>query len=194
MNYSLNEIFLYFIIYSFLGWLIEVIMIGLLNKKINHRGIMFGPFLGIYGFGAVIILTLIAPFYLNTISLFIFSIMLMTIWEYLVHWILELIFKRKWWDYSLNFLNFQGRVCLFYSLCWGLLSILLVKIIHPIVETSITTLTLFPTAIANVLALFFLIYLVIDIFSSISKAIKLKGFNVKQKKSIFNVMKNFFYH
>lgn len=194
MIYSLNEIFLYFILYSFLGWMIEVVCISFLNKKLIRRGSMIGPFLSIYGFGAIIILILIAPFYQNIISLFIISVITMTLWEGFIHWLLELTFKRKWWDYSLNFLNFKGRVCLFYSLCWGFLSVLLINIIHPFVERTITNLAPFPSNIANIFALFFIIYLFIDIFLSISNAINLKGIDIKQKKSVSNLIKNFFEH
>ena len=48
MIYSLNEILLYIILYSFLGWLIEVTFISILNKKVIHRGKMIGPFLSKY--------------------------------------------------------------------------------------------------------------------------------------------------
>lgn len=67
----------------------------------------------------------------NIPLLFTVSIVVLTIWEYLVGVLLETIFKTKYWDYSDQKFNFQGRVCLVNSICWGILGVLFVKGIHP---------------------------------------------------------------
>ena len=72
-------------------------------------------------------------FHDNIVLLFFMSIVICTIWEYVVGVFLELVFKTKYWDYSHLKFNFQGRICLSNSLCWGVLGVLLIKYVHPFI-------------------------------------------------------------
>ena len=131
MEYSFLEIIIYFITYSFLGWVMESIFRSISEKKIINTGFLKGPFCPIYGVGAIIMLLFLKKFADNLAVLFIVSVVVLTIWEYLVGVLLEKLFHTKYWDYSKNKFNFQGRICLMNSIFWGVLGVVFVKYIHP---------------------------------------------------------------
>lgn len=98
-------------------------------------------FYGIYGMGAITII--IASQYLdkNNVTLFLGGYVIGTITEYLISFLAEVFLHAKWWDYSNNILNINGRVCLLYSVFWGILTLFLIKKFHPLVENSIEKIT-----------------------------------------------------
>lgn len=121
----------YFIIYSFFGWVMESILKTYLQKKPVNSGFLYGPFCPIYGFGAVIMFLFLKGFREKPVLLFMISFFVLSIWEYGVGWLLEKIFKAKYWDYSENKFNIKGRVCLMNSLFWGFLGVVFIRHIHP---------------------------------------------------------------
>lgn len=125
------RLLLYFIIYSFFGWIIESVFKSILQKKIVNSGFLHGPFCPIYGFGAIIMLLFLEPFKQNIIVLFLVSFFVLSVWEYIVGWFLEKKFNTKYWDYTDNFLNIKGRVCLQNSTFWGILGVVFTVWIHP---------------------------------------------------------------
>ena len=135
---STQETFLYlatfFLIYSFIGWLIDSWYKSYSYKKLCNWGFMYGPYCPIFGIPAIIMI--IYLYRLNwDIWLFFFAmILIMTFWEYMVWWWLETIFHKKYWDYSDEKLNYKGRICLKASLTWWILSVLFVVFVHPFVE------------------------------------------------------------
>lgn len=139
-NYSMEEfirLLTYFIIYSFLGWVMESIVRTISEKKLINTGFLRGPFCPIYGIGAIILFAFLDKFENNLILLFFVAIIVLTIWEYIVGWMLEKLFNTKYWDYSEQKFNIQGRVCLTNSICWGILGVLLVKYIHPFIQNIV---------------------------------------------------------
>ena len=90
--------------------------------------------LPIYGFGATILLHVSLPLYNRPAALFLASMAAATVFEYAVGVIMEKLFKVKYWDYSEHRFQFQGRICLQSSLCWGFLGLILARVIHPPVE------------------------------------------------------------
>ncbi|OFI07014.1 hypothetical protein CLOACE_06000 [Clostridium acetireducens DSM 10703] len=130
-SYNFYNLLFYFIVYSFLGWCLETIYATIKNKNFINRGFLFGPFCPMYGFGALSIIIFLKPFRNSILFLFIFSIILTSILEYLTGYILEKFFHTVWWDYSDNFLNIKGRICLSFSLLWGILSVFFIYEIHP---------------------------------------------------------------
>lgn len=128
------EILTYFIIYSFLGWIMESTVRTISEKRIINTGFLKGPFCPIYGIGAIIMLLFLDKFQNNPILLFFIAITVLSIWEYLVGVLLEKMFNTKYWDYSNYKLNFQGRVCLTHSICWGILGVVFVRYLHPFIE------------------------------------------------------------
>lgn len=91
-------------------------------------------FCGIYGVGAVIILVASKSFDKNNFTLFLGGYAIGTITEYLTSFLVEVILHAKWWDYTNNLLNVNGRVCLLYSVFWGILTIFLVKKFNPFID------------------------------------------------------------
>lgn len=134
MGTKIFEILTYFIIYSFLGWIMESIVRSVSEKKIINTGFLKGPVCPIYGIGAIIMLLFLERYQSKPILLFFIAIIVLTTWEYLVGVLLEKIFHTKYWDYSEQKFNFQGRICLINSICWGILGNIFVKYIHPFVK------------------------------------------------------------
>ena len=138
MGQQLFEILMYFIVYSVLGWIMESIIRSVIERKIINTGFIKRPVCPIYGIGAIIMLLFLERFQDNIIGLFFISIVILTAWEYLVGVLLEKMFNTKYWDYSHQKFNFQGRICLTNSLFWGILGVVFVKYIHPFVQSLIS--------------------------------------------------------
>ena len=134
MEYNFIDILIYFITYSFLGWIMESIFRSICEKKLINTGFLKGPFCPIYGIGAIIMLLFLKSFSNNLLLLFFISVIVLTLWEYLVGVLLEKLFHTKYWDYSNNKFNFQGRICLMNSIFWGILGVVFTQYIHPVVE------------------------------------------------------------
>lgn len=125
------KVVLLFFLYSFVGWLWETVYCSLKAKHFVYRGFLVGPITPIYGFGILGVLYFIEPFQKNLILLYVLSIILVTVLEYLTSYVLEKIFHATWWDYHDVPLNLNGRVALPVSLFWGVGCVLIVRVIHP---------------------------------------------------------------
>jgi uncharacterized membrane protein len=132
------RIMAYFVIYSFLGFVLETIY-GLLTKGVieSRQSFLYGPFCSIYGLGAVVMILLLQYFKKNNYTLFFGGYVIGSLIEYFVSLFGEMILHVKWWDYSTEPFNINGRVCLFYSLAWGILAIYLVKHVNPAIDSFI---------------------------------------------------------
>ena len=118
---SIWKIFAYFIIYSVLGYIVETIF-GIITMGVwqSRQSFLYGPFLGIYGIGAVAIILFSQFFNKNNITLFLGGYILGSLIEYIISFLTEVILETRWWDYSEKFLNVNGRVCLLYSIFFRL--------------------------------------------------------------------------
>lgn len=134
---DIKSLIAYFVIYSFLGWVLESLYKTVLSKKFINSGFLYGPFCPIYGFGALIMTLCLEQFKNNIILLFLLCFFILTVWEYIVSFLLEKTFKTKYWDYSDNKFNIKGRVCLKNSIFWGLLGVIYIVFIYPPVERII---------------------------------------------------------
>ena len=124
--------FLWFLFYSIVGWVWEVIICSIPQKKFINRGFLNGPYCPIYGWGAcldVAILGGIQQWWL----IFILSVVLTGVLEYATSYIMEKLFHARWWDYSNRKFNINGRVCLLGMVIFGVFSVLLLKFLHPAV-------------------------------------------------------------
>ena len=115
------KIFILFIIYSFLGWLVEVTKVSIKEKKIVNRGFLIGPLCPIYAVGAVLITWSTKKYEDDIFILFVLSVIICGVLEYFVSFLLEKIFKVKWWDYSDRKYNINGRITLNNLVGFGLL-------------------------------------------------------------------------
>ena len=127
----------YFFIYSFLGWIIETIYAILINGFFVKRGFLYGPLCPIYGFGAVLLIMCTKKLYGKPFLKFLIATIAFTAFEYIVSLLLETLFGLRWWDYSNDFLNIQGRVSLLYSIFWGIIGLFLLEKLHPKIEDII---------------------------------------------------------
>ena len=131
----------YFLIYSFGGWVVEVIFHAVALGKVVNRGFLNGPVCPVYGFGVLSVFAL-----LNTIQsgghvmnegmIFLFGVVLATAVELIAGWLLDVCFHARWWDYSDKPLNFHGYICLEFSLIWGLAIVMVVKVFQKYVEAQ----------------------------------------------------------
>lgn len=129
---SFSAWIVFFIIYSVIGWVCETIWCSAGARKFINRGFMTGPWCPIYGFGAIIILLATYPIRNSPVLVFLAATIATSILEYLTGYILEVLFKKRWWDYSDKRINLHGRVCLTNSIIFGLMGLLTVYLIHPI--------------------------------------------------------------
>ena len=160
------EVLTYFIIYSFLGWVMESIVRTICERKLINTGFLHGPFCPIYGIGAMILFLFLKRFENQLILLFFMGVIVLTFWEYIVGVMLEKMIKTKYWDYSKHKFNFQGRICLTNSICWGILGILFVKYIHPFIENIVSNIN--PIILYYIVAILSVVIL-IDMIVSIIK-------------------------
>lgn len=135
------EYITYFFVYSFLGWLIEIIYAIFVHGHFVKRGFLFGPLCPIYGFGAVILIMATKKLYKKPFLKFLIATVAFTLFEYIVSFLLEMLFGLRWWDYSNDFLNIQGRVSLPYSIFWGVIGLILLEKLHPYIQEKIQKIT-----------------------------------------------------
>ena len=122
---------MWFIIYSFIGWVYESVLCSILNKRIVNRGFLDGPICPIYGCGALIVIWAFYGRLDNILAIFILSAILTCFLEYITSYIMEQLFHTRWWNYSNRKFNINGRVCLEGMIIFGTFCTFLIKIIHP---------------------------------------------------------------
>lgn len=128
----ISELFLCFIIFSFLGWCLEVLY-GLYElKRFVNRGFLIGPLCPLYGTGCVLLYSLLRGYANDPIMLFLASMAICSILEYVASYLMEKIFKTRWWDYSNMKYNINGRICLEMIIPFGLLGLLVVYFLFPL--------------------------------------------------------------
>ena len=123
--YTISYCFLIFLIISFLGWVMEVIDILVETNKLINRGFLIGPYCPIYGLASLCMIFLLKPFSNNLFFLFLMAILICSVFEYFVSFLMEKLFRARWWDYSDRFFNLNGRICLRNSIIFGVLAIVL---------------------------------------------------------------------
>lgn len=131
---QLQMLIIFFFIYSVIGWLLETIYCVYELGHFEKRGFLYGPLCPIYGYGAIILLVLLQPFNKNKFCLFIYSAIVFSVFEYLVGYGLDALFSMKFWDYTNEFLNINGRITLWFSIIWGIFGILFMNYIHKFIE------------------------------------------------------------
>lgn len=136
MEYT--TIFLYFVVYAFLGWVCESIYVSLGQKKWVNRGFLHSPICPIYGFGALLVLYILDPFKTSPLAIFGLGILVTSCLEYFTSWLMEAIFHIRWWDYTTYKYNLNGRICLKNSLMFGCLGLVAVYGIQPPIQDAIT--------------------------------------------------------
>lgn len=133
MYYSFMFLFLEFFFYSVLGYIIEVTSCALYTKKFNaSRGYLIGPYIPVFGFGAIIMVNFLDKYKNDLVNLFILSMVVCCVVEYFTSLLLEKIFKLRWWDYSHESFNVNGRICLKNGVLFGIGGVLITKYFNPL--------------------------------------------------------------
>ncbi len=180
--------YIYWLIYAFLGFIVETLYVSIPNGKFVERGFLHGPIIPIYAFGAMSILYFLVPFSSHPLSVFLLGIILTSTLEYLTSWAMEKLFDMRWWDYSKRKFNINGRICLRNSILFGLLSVILVEWIHPFVTNLLAKV---PSDTLKFIALSSFIILVIDFTSSLLSVINFKRY-VEQVDKVKNEVLTWF--
>ena len=128
-----GKLFLLFLIYAFIGWIIEVIAKKIELGKFINRGFLIGPYLPIYGCGGLLITLTLTRYYDSPITLFVMALFICSVLEYFTSYILEKLFNARWWDYSTKKFNINGRICLNTMAAFGALGCVVVYILNPLI-------------------------------------------------------------
>ncbi len=171
MLFSFFDTVLLFIIYSFLGWCVEVAFVAVTSGKVVNRGFLNGPVCPIYGCGMVGVLMCLYPVKSNIVLLFIGGMIICSAVELFGGWILDKIFHMRWWDYSDKPLNVGGYICLPFSLMWGVAVVFAVKIVH---APIMFLLNKSPNVLKLILILIFGIIMAIDMVVTLKRLIGIK--------------------
>lgn len=139
-NYSLLQWLFFFYLYCFLGWCFESAYVSACTKKLTNRGFLRGPFLPIYGSGAIMMLIVSQPFRKNLALTFLAGCVGATALEYVTGVAMEALFKVRYWDYSNKRFQFQGHICLSSTLAWGAFTVLMTRVIHQPIERLVLSL------------------------------------------------------
>lgn len=169
--------FLIFILFAFIGWVSEEIYVGvIMEHKWINRGFLHGPLCPVYGFGGVVILMLPPQLYNTWIPLFLASMVLCTVVEYFVSWLMEIMFHTRWWDYSHYKFHLNGRVCLLNSVLFGFLGLGVIRFVYPhIIQLLnwmgdfVITVTAESIAVVLVTDLFFTVRKLVDFARTMEK-------------------------
>lgn len=129
---------LYFFLYAFIGWTLETLYAIYELGGFHKRGFLFGPICPLYGFGALILLIFLSNYKKNSIKLFFIAAIVFSVFEYVVGYALDAMFGLKWWDYTNEFFNLNGRISIFFSVVWGIIAILFINHLHPFIEKKVT--------------------------------------------------------
>lgn len=133
MPISFYEVVWIFLIYAFLGWATEVSYAALDTGKFVNRGFLNGPICPVYGCGVLLVVVVLTPLKDNLLILFLGSVALTTVIEFITGFLLEKLFHNHWWDYSNQPFNLCGYICLKFSILWGLACTFVMDIVHPLI-------------------------------------------------------------
>jgi len=171
MTYTFSTWLFFFYFYCFLGWIWETCYVSVLKAKWVNRGFMRGPFLPIYGSGAIVVLIFTLPFRTNAGLVFVVGMVSATVLEYFTGVVMERMFHVRYWDYSNQHMNLNGHICLTSSLAWGVFSVLLTMHGHMLVERIVFHMSI---NVMEVIVFVLTVCISIDMAESIREAINLK--------------------
>lgn len=179
-HYSVIQWLFFFYFYSFCGWCIESAYVSVRMKKLTNRGFMRGPFLPLYGSGALMMLVVSMPFQDNVVKTYLAGCAGATVLEYITGVTMETLFKVRYWDYSDKKFNFQGHICLGTTISWGFLTILMTEIVHVPIEKMMLA---FPSQILTIVTIIVTVVIVSDFVLAFKTAIDLRNVLVKMEKA-----------
>lgn len=180
---DLRNSFILFITYAFLGWIVEIIDIFIFSKKVVNRGFLIGPYCPIYGLGAYF-MTILFSDKEDLFSIFSKSLIICSLLEYFTSYIMEKIFKKRWWDYSNEKLNLNGRICLKNMVLFGIAGCLVIKYSNP---NLISFYNSFNNNTLNIFAITLVLIFIVDLIISLKIILSVKNIKFKNKDSTIEI-------
>ncbi len=171
IHYKAFQWLFFFYMYCFFGWCFESAWVSFKSRKLVNRGFMRGPFLPLYGSGAIMMLVVSMPFRDNLLLTYFAGVIGATVLEYITGVTMEALFKVRYWDYSNQHFNYQGHICLSSSVAWGFLTILMTRVVHQPIEQVVMAIPQKPLAYFTAMVT---IYIVIDFTLSFKAALDLR--------------------
>lgn len=178
-QYHMVHWLFFFYMYCFFGWCFESSYVSLRTKKFVNRGFMRGPFLPLYGCGAVMMLVVSMPFRDNVVLTYLAGCVGATTLEYVTAVAMETLFNIRYWDYSNQKFNFQGRICLSSTIVWGFFTVMMTRFVHQPIERFVMTIP--PDTLGHV-TFVLTIYIVADFALSFKAALDLRDLLVKMQR------------
>lgn len=172
MLYHIRIYFLWFVIYSVIGWMYESIYCSIENKKLMNRGFFNGPYCPIYGSGAILNLLFLNRS-MHPVLIFLSAALITGMLEYLTSYVMELLFDARWWDYSDKRFNLNGRVFLLGIIAFGCFSLLLIEYLHPLVSRYTA---MFSDDVLSIISLIAFTLILIDAVFTLTKLIEFKEY------------------
>ena len=179
-HYTIFQWLMLFYFYCFFGWCFESTYVSLKERRFVNRGFMRGPFLPIYGSGAIMMLVVSIPVRDNLVLTYIAGMIGATALEYVTGVAMEALFKVRYWDYSDQKFQFQGHICLSSSLAWGALTILMTRVIHHPVERALFYI---PDSVLHILVLLLTVFIAADFALSFKAAMDLRDILIHMEKA-----------
>lgn len=178
----LSKYVILFFIYSVFGWCFENVCQLIEHHKLTNRGFLVGPYCPIYGTGALLIHILLKRYVDDIVALFVMSILVCSILEYITSYIMEKTFNARWWDYTDKKFNINGRICLEASIPFGLLGTISLYFINPFIFSMLDKV---PGTILEVIAILLTFIIALDFSVSLSIITKFRdvAFNLKEDNS-----------
>lgn len=198
---TIYRILAYFAIYSVLGYILETLFALVMYGKLESRqGFLYGPVCPIYGVGAVIMIVALQKFKKNGYTIFLGGIIVGSVVEYFISWCGEVFLNVRWWDYSGRFLNINGRICLLYSIYWGIIAIYLMKSLNPNIDKMINFFKQkMKIKFSRILIIATTIFLFIDCIVSafavqlfLARTVVEKGLPAKGRQAYLEIYHNYF--
>lgn len=177
-SYTVAQWFFFFYFYCFFGWCFESAYVSLKSRHPVNRGFMRGPFLPLYGSGAIMMLVISMPFQSDICLTYIAGCIGATVLEYVTGVTMEALFKVRYWDYSNQKFNFQGQICLSSTLVWGGLTILMTRFVHKPIEQLVLGI---PENVLVAITFVLTMILVVDFTLSFKAAIDLRDILIKME-------------
>lgn len=169
--------FLLFIFYSFIGWIIEIINELITEKRYVNRGFLIGPYCPIYGCGVILVILLLNRYLNDPVVLFIMAVVICSILEYFTSYIMEKIFKARWWDYTERKFNINGRICLETMVPFGIGGLIIMYFVNPFITG---VLNMIPTVLLKLISIILFVVFLVD--NLISSKIIFKFRNITKKE------------
>lgn len=179
-QYTIIQWLFFFYFYCFFGWIFESTFVSVKSKKFVNRGFMRGPFLPIYGSGAIMMLVVSMPFQDNLILTYLAGCVGATALELVTGMAMEALFKVRYWDYSNQKFNYKGHICLSSTIAWGFLTILMTEFLHKGVEKLIMAI---PYGIVTCITMVVSVYMIIDFTLSFKTALDLRDILIGLEKA-----------